>query len=330
MNILVTGASGSIGQRLVCELHCSGHSVVASSRSKIEIPGVCYKPSPELGPSADWSACLTGIDAVVHLAGCAQVEAKGGLVDYHRINSDGTTALARQAGKSGVKQFIFMSSAHAVAAESHSRITAQTLPKPDSAYGQSKLAAEAGLRTALVNTSCSWTVLRPPAVYGPANAANIDKLLKLVRSGIPLPLASVRNRRSFVYLGNLVDAVIACLDKPEAFGKIYFPSDCNDVSTPELIRAIECASADIEQRAWSVDHKKPIEARRAPHAMRHSTRLIPFPESLLKAAGRLPGLGAIRKLTSSLYVDGEQLWHDLGWKPPFTMAKGLRLTLAGH
>jgi len=57
-------------------------------------------------------------------------------------------------------------------------------------------------------------------------------------------------------------------------------------------------------------------------------RLFPFPPSLLKAAGRLPGLSALRKLTSSLYADSEPLRCDLGWTPPFTMEEGLRRTLA--
>jgi len=87
------------------------------------------------------------------------------------------------------------------------------------------------MQKALSNTACAWTILRPPLVYGKGNKANFGLLLKLVKSGIPLPLASVRNRRSFVYVENLVDVIIACLGNPKAFGKTYLPSTGAGVRT---------------------------------------------------------------------------------------------------
>jgi nucleoside-diphosphate-sugar epimerase len=283
--------------------------------------------SPELGPRAGWAAALAGIDAVVHLAGLAAVDGPSNSGDlegeYRKVNVEGTRALAKQAAKAGVKHFVFMSSLHAVAAGSDVRISEETEPHPTSAYGRSKLDAEKAIQEELRTSGCAWTILRPPLVYGPGNQANFGLLLKLVKTGIPLPLASVRNRRSFIYVENLVDLISKCLGNPKAFGKVYLPSDGDDLSTAELIEKI--ARAETRNLSRRQAKAKPecsgggCAARRA--------RLFPFPESILKALGRLPGLGALRKLTSSLYVDSEPIRRDLGWSPPFTMEEGLRRTL---
>lgn len=340
MKVLVTGASGFVGGYAVRALRDAGHKVTACSRSRVEMPGIFYAPAPELGPGADWAAALTSIDAIVHLAGRAAVDGSGKAVvedEYRTVNVEATRALAKQAAKAGVKHFVLMSSLHAVAADSDERLSEQTEPHPVSAYGRSKLAAEKAIQEELRTSGCAWTILRPPLVYGFGNQANFGLLLKLVKTRVPLPLASVRNRRNFIYVENLVDLIATCLGNPQAFGKIYLPSDGEDVSTPELIRAIARANAGVEQGAWSRERGgqgggsgRGRETRHTPHATRHSARLFHFPPSLLQAAGRLPGLGALRKLTSSLYVDSEPLRRDLGWTPPFTMDEGLRRTLASR
>ena len=339
MKILVTGASGFIGNFLLAALRDGAHEVRAASRSRVEQRGIDYVSAPELGPDADWSRALNGVDVVIHLAGRAHVPSKNADAEteevYFRINAEGTRALAEQAAAVGVKHFVFLSSCHAVAAESEVQITEKTQPNPVTAYGRSKLEAERAIREALSNTACAWTILRPPLVYGKGNKANFGLLLKLVKSGIPLPLASVRNCRSFIYVENLVDVIVACLGNPKAFGKTYLPSDGEDVSTPELIRKIAKANQSFQcsEFSGSVSDKN---IRHSSLATRHSilatpraARLFPFPESILKALGCLPGLGALRKLTSSLYVDSEPIRSDLDWSPRFTMDEGLVKTLGG-
>lgn len=368
MIFLVTGASGFIGNFLLAALRDAGHEVRAASRSRVEKQGIDYVSAPELGPDADWSCALLGVDVVVHLAGRAHVPSKNADAEteelYFHINTEGTRALAEQAAAVGVKHFIFLSSCHAVAAQSGEILSAETTPCPISAYGRSKLEAERATRKALLNTACAWTILRPPLVYGKGNKANFGLLLKLVKSGIPLPLASVCNRRSFIYVENLVDVIVACLGNPKAFGKTYLPSDGEDVSTPELIRKIAKANESFRcsapRRLGAVGRELTTEDTENTEVLHHvyndhetcclgdanrensrslpatsnpllatpcKARLFPFPESILKALARLPGLGALRKLTSSLYVDSKPLREDLGWSPRFTMEEGLQRTL---
>jgi nucleoside-diphosphate-sugar epimerase len=339
MKILVTEASGFIGNFLLAALRDAGHEVRAASRSRVEQRVIDYVSAPELGPDADWSCALLGVDVVVHLAGRAHVPSKNADAEtkeiYFRINTQGTRALAEQAAAAGVKHFVFLSSCHAVAAESGEILSAETTPHPNSAYGRSKLEAERAAREALLNTACAWTILRPPLVYGKGNKVNFGLLLKLVKSSIPLPLASVCNRRSFIYVENLVDVIVACLGNPKAFGKTYLPSDGEDVSTPELIRKIAKANQSFQCSGFSGSAPNGKRSLTPPAtsnpllATPCKARLFPFPESILKALGRLPGLGALRKLTSSLYVDSEPLREDLGWSPRFTIDDGLIKTLGG-
>ena len=140
-------------------------------------------------------------------------------------------------------------------------------------------------------------------VYGPGVKANFLNMMKIISRGIPLPLASITNKRSLIYVGNLVDALATCAVHPNAAGKTYLVSDGEDVSTPELIR-------------------------RTASALGVSARLFPTPVSLMKLVGKLTGKsGAVNRLAGSLTVDSSKIRQELGWVPPFTMEEGLRETV---
>ena len=338
--VFVTGATGFIGTVLVSRLMAGPMQIAAAVRSKSMLPCPTVQVG-DISAETDWTSALRGTDAVVHLAAYAHVTSQR-KVDHSllkKTNVDGAANLARQAAQAGVRHFIFLSSIGAIADSSHHPLTADSPCRPTTAYGASKLEAENAIKREARKNGMQWTIIRPPLVYGPGNPGNMRRFLKLVQTGLPLPLASVRNRRSFIYVENLVDLIATCLGNPKAFGKTFLPNDGEDVSTPELIRAIARASASVEEdRRGKIGngsatrhafgrHSDPSAAQPTVHATRHSARLFPFPESVLKAMGRLPGLSALRKLTSSLCVDSAPIRRELGWNPPFTMEEGLRRTL---
>jgi nucleoside-diphosphate-sugar epimerase len=329
LRLLITGVSGFIGKHLLADLLKQGFDIRAAVRSHSDLPCPTFVVG-KIDGTTNWSDAISGCDAVIHLAAYAHVTspAKIDKARLHETNVEGTARLAQEAAKAGVKHFIFISSIGAMADSSNKVLCANAPCKPATLYGKSKLLAEKELKCIAGKHGMQWTIIRPPLVYGPGNPGNMQRLLKLIRSGIPLPLASVCNRRSFIYVENLVDVIVACLGNPKAFGRTYLPSDGEDVSTPELIRKIAKANLSFQFSEFS----GPVSGKNTRHsslATRHSARLFPFPESILKALGRLPGLGALCKLTSSLYVDSKPPREDLGWSPRFTIDVGLVKTLGG-
>jgi nucleoside-diphosphate-sugar epimerase len=148
--------------------------------------------------------------------------------------------------------------------------------------------------------------LRPPLVYGPGVKGNFARLLDLVRSGVPLPLAAVNNRRSFIGLDNLVDLLIRCVDHPKAAGQTLLISDGQDLSTPELLRMIA-------------------------NAMGRPARLFPMPVPLLRLAGRVVGrLNEVDRLVGSLRVDSSATRELLGWIPPVSVEEGVGRMVRGY
>jgi len=295
LKVVVTGASGFIGSHLLPLLAARGDEVVAASRTPVAFPDVAWRPSPDLGPSSDWSRVLQGADVVVHLAGRAHVRhgSVGEESLCRRINTEGTRRLARQAAEAGVQHFVFLSSSHAVAAESREVLSRNSVPRPASAYGQSKLAAEQALQEELGSSACGWIILRPPLVYGRGNRANFARIVGLVRSGWPMPLGGVKNRRSFVGVANLTDFIArACSRSTVLRGKVYYPADDADLSTPELLHLLA-------------------------RSMQCRVHMFALPPLLLRALGRVPGLHPLRTLTASLFVDKSPNEDELDWRAPY-------------
>jgi nucleoside-diphosphate-sugar epimerase len=262
-------------------------------------------PIESIGHDTDWSAALTGIDTVIHLAARVHVmdEASGDpLTSYREVNVAGTENLARQAAAHGVRRLVFLSSVKVHGEATEIPYQEHIHPAPQDPYGVSKLEAETVLHQITAETGLEVVIIRPPLVYGPGVKANFLNLLKIVESGLPLPLASITNARSLVYLGNLIDAIITCTKHPKAAGQTFLVSDCKDVSTPMLIRQVA-------------------------NALGRPVRLFPFPPSLIHLAGNLTGKSmAVDRLLGSLVVDSGKIQQELGWKPPFTMAEGLAVT----
>lgn len=253
-------------------------------------------PVGDLGASPDWSEALEGAGAVVHLAARVHVMKAAGPADhalFRRINVEATVRLATAAAQARVRRMVFVSTAKADA-------------EAADAYSRSKAEAERALQEESRRLGLECVIVRPPLVYGPRVRANFLRLLRLVDAGVPLPLASVANRRSLVFVGNLADALRVCIDHPGAAGQTFAVSDGEDISTPELVRRIA-------------------------RALGRRPRLLPFPVTLLRLAARLGGQEqAIDRLTRDLVVDSSKIRTDLDWAPPYGMEQGLAQTAAWY
>jgi nucleoside-diphosphate-sugar epimerase len=304
MRVLVTGASGFVGRALCAHLREHGLSV----------RGALRRPDPaaadavavgDIGPDTDWRAALDGVDAVAHLA--ARVHrlrdtAGDPLAQYREVNVEGTRRLAQAARDAGVRRLVLLSSIKVNGEGRVQPYRPADPPQPQDAYAVSKLEAEQALAEVAAGTALEWVVLRPPLVYGPGVGANFLGLLRAVARGWPLPLRAIDNRRSLIYVGNLVDALRVCLLAPAAANRLFLVRDGEDVSTPELVR-------------------------RVAQSLGVTPRLVAVPCGLLRAGAWLGGRrAAFDRLAGSLCVDDSALRALLAWQPPFDMREGLAHT----
>ncbi len=307
MRILLTGASGFVGQGLLAALDQAGHQVTACARQLRPDSHYPLLAGPELGPYADWRPLLAGQQVVIHCAGRVHVmreQAARPLEAFRRVNVQGSWRLARQAAAAGVQRFIFLSSikVNGEASQPGQPWQACDRPVPADAYGQSKYEVERLLQRLAADTGMAVTVIRPVLVYGPGVKANFRRLLGWLARGWPLPLGAVDNRRSLLALDNLADLVVRCCSHPAAANQVFLASDGQDLSTPELLRLLG-------------------------EGLGRPARLWPVPLPLLEGAARLLGREAwLERLCGSLQVDIRKTCSLLDWQPPVAATEALQAT----
>lgn len=305
--VLVTGASGLVGEALVFRLLLDDKfQPVATARGATRLHGLCkVVPFDLTGDQA--MPALDNIRVVVHSAARVHVMdevATDALAEFRKVNVEGTLRLARHAAEAGVQRFIFISS---IKVNGESTLpgrpfTADDRPAPVDAYGVSKYEAEEGLKHIALNSGMDVVIIRPPLVYGPGVKANFLSLLRWLSRGVPLPLGAIHNQRSLVSVGNLVDLIVTCLNHPAAANQTFLAGDGEDLSTTELLKRLGGALG-----------KKP--------------RLVPFPSWLLCTLAALVGKQEVAKrICGSLQVDIGKNRKQLGWIPPISMDKALRQT----
>ncbi|MEO5579570.1 MAG: NAD-dependent epimerase/dehydratase family protein, partial [Gemmatimonadaceae bacterium] len=303
--IVVTGANGFIGRHVCESLVASGHSVVGLARGPASIPVVGVKTmfARDVMDGEAIRRSVAGATTIIHLAARVHAAAEGAtdpVSECRRVNVDGTRLLIESAIAAGVPEFVFMSSVKAVASESDEILTADTPPQPSDAYGQSKLEAERLIRALAVRHGMHAPILRLPLVYGPGIKANMLRLFAAVDAGVPLPLGSVKNRRSFAHVANVSAAIASVMAASIAAHETFYVSDGHDLSTPDLMHAI---AASLGRNA----------------------RLIPFPETVLRSAGRFGDLlsriapfnltsDSIAAVVGSLFVDSSKLRDMTGFR----------------
>ena len=315
--IFITGANGFIGKSLCQTLSKLNRSVVGTVRSKnsfLTLPGVKFILVKDNSFQTNLSQTLEDCEYIIHCAGKAHVmNKKDKLDDYNLVNTEFTKNLAIQAAKAGVKRLVFLSSVKvngestdevsdniAVKYQKNKVFTHSHLPKPEGTYSISKFEAEKLLWKVSIKTGLEVTVVRMPLVYGRGAKGNLKRLIKLVKSGLPLPLGRVQNQRSMIGIDNLVNLLIRCIDHPDAAGKTFLVSDGEDLSTPDLINHI---ASSMGRRA----------------------RLFDAPIFLLKIAGYVLGKKKdIDRLIGSLKIDNSYTREVLNWTPPVSVTEGIR------
>jgi nucleoside-diphosphate-sugar epimerase len=305
-HIAVTGSSGFIGRHLVARLLRDGHTVTCLSREPVAIEGVRHKQLANYLDERVLVEAVSGAQVLVHLAARAHVmqeTAASPLLEYRRANHDAALAVAEASASAGVSRLVLVSSIGVHGNESGGQALRETDPKiPKELYAVSKWEAEQALTTLATTRQIELTILRPPLVYGPYVRGNFLRLMKLAHSGIPLPLGSVRNSRSLIFVSNLADAIVECAIDPRAAGQTFLVSDGEDVSTPELVRRLANAAG-------------------------RPARLVPVPRELLTIVARALGKAdEVNRLIGSLQVDCSRIRQTLDWVPPYSMAQGLKAT----
>lgn len=306
--ILITGATGFVGGHLLSCLEGHPYKLRLALRQPPQSPlppGADLIQVGDINALTNWQEALIGVDIVIHLASRAHIlkeTVADPMAAFREVNVEGTHALVQQSIKAGVQHFIFISSIGAMATLSDVGLTETSTCHPDSPYGRSKWQAEQDLVALAQPTEMRWTIFRPTLVYGPRNPGNMERLIKLVDQGFPLPFGLIKNRRSLVYVGNLVEAIVTSLNHPKAFNQTFLISDGRTVSTAELIRAIA-------------------------QTLHRPARLLPIPPILIKLLGILTGkTDAVDRLLGSLAVDSDKIFQTLDWTPPYSMEQGLLKT----
>jgi UDP-glucose 4-epimerase len=296
--IVVTGADGFVGGALVPYLRARGHEVQALARNAA--PGVLAIGN--LTEFSDWARVLQGASIVVHLAARAHVmkeTAPDPDAEFSRINVEATRRLALASRESGVRRLVFLSSigvnGTSTGVEPFREADA---PRPTEPYARSKWAAEQIL-LAVCAHQVELVRIRPPLVIGTGAKGNLERLLRWVRSGLPLPFGAIRNARSFVALEDLCALIELCAGERLAAGQLYLAAHPEPLSTPDLIRAMG-------------------------EGLGRCVRLPKVPVIVLRALAKAAGINAFERLSGSLVVDTQHAREHLGWRCTTDLREAVR------
>jgi UDP-glucose 4-epimerase len=296
MLLALTGATGFIGQHMLRELPKRGYRIRVLLRRPASLPdGTASAVIGDLARPQNMSAALEGVDAVIHSAGLAHAMSGIPEDDYRVLNTEATIGLARAARRAGAKRFVFLSSIRAQCGPTAEMVLTEAVePRPTDAYGMSKLSAERGL----ADLDLDWVALRAVLVYGRGVKGNMAQLMRLARSPIPLPVASLKARRSLLALENLSTAIEAVLAVPGPLRRVLIVADPQPLTVAEMIAAMR---GGLGRRA----------------------NVFPLPPRLLEILLRAAGQGEIYcRISDSLVADPSVL-IGLGWAPPVTTPVGL-------
>lgn len=309
MKVLVTGATGFIGSALVKTL---------LKQPEMFVVAACREPGPEhhpklkwvrvgeLGATTNWSDALEGVNVVIHCAAANSVEGKSATERAQRlleINATGTERLAGEAAAQGVSRFLYFSTIK-VHGETGGPFTEISPHNPVSPYAKSKSAAESKLTKICRETGMEYVIIRPPLVYGPEVKGNFRMLMQWANSGVPILINRIQNKRSMIYLNNMVQFTELAMQHPAAANQSFLVSDGTDLSTAQILIGLR-----------ELYGRRPLRWG--------------LPEVAFQLATVLPGLkNVVNRIASSLTLDSSKAGKILGWEPAVAGLKGFEETLA--
>ncbi|WP_104483754.1 NAD-dependent epimerase/dehydratase family protein [Acinetobacter indicus] len=300
MKLLITGATGFVGAALTEQMK-ELYDITALVRSQSNI--IPSNTQQLIANNIFEAEFPNDIDIIIHLAGRAHIlndQTIDPLVEFRKVNVEGTLQLARQALDKKVKRFIFMSSIGVNGAVTLQQpFTEDAAPQPHADYAVSKLEAEQALKKLFAGSDTELVIIRPPLVYAAHAPGNFARLLKLVASNLPLPFAGTNNKRSFVALENLVDFIQTCIEHPNAANQTFLVADQTSISTRELVQYLK-------------------------QGMGKPARFIYIPQPLMKLGAACIGKSKLyEQLFESLEVDTTKAQKLLGWTAPLSTQQAM-------
>jgi UDP-glucose 4-epimerase len=303
--ILLTGCTGFIGNALSNQLFDSGVEFITLSKSiSHNVNNGVTHHKLDLNDSCDWNSVLSGVQTIVHAAGKAHSAINSTTKhEFIETNLTSTLRFARQAASSGVQRFVYLSTLNINGISSDHPVSEIDPAAPTDLAAELKLEVETALMDINSEIGMEIVIIRCPLVYGVGVKANFLSLLKLSNAGFPLPFGMVSNNRSMVYVENLVNFIVKCINHPAAANQTFLISDNHDLSLSDLIKLIRTSM------------NKPL-------------RLIPVPVFLFRLAGLIfRKKDMVDRLVGDLQVDSNKAMTLLDWKPPYTVEQGIQATV---
>lgn len=233
MNVIITGATGFVGQNLSKYLESENHTVQSLSLRKSWILD-------------------KGSNALIHLAGKAHDTSNtSSEEEYFKINRDLTIKLFKEFLDSECRDFFYFSSVKATADTINGILNEKHHSDPKTPYGKSKLEAENYLLSQKLPENKRLFIIRPCMIHGPGNKGNLNLLYKVVEKGIPWPLAAFNNKRSFLSIENLNFLIGHMLVNKDLPSGIYNFADDKSISTNDLILTINIALGK-KAKLWNI------------------------------------------------------------------------------
>ena len=319
--ILITGATGAVGPRVVHALHRAGCQIRTFS---FDAPASGIFPlnvEVLLGDVTDKTAleaAMQGVDAVVHLAALLHIVNPPPEMreKYEQVNVGGTATVVEAAIKAGVKRVVLFSTIAVYGVSPGSILNEQSSAKPDTFYAQTKLAAEQiVLHAKRKDGQPLGCVLRLGAVYGSRIKGNYERLTQALARHRFIPIGSGLNRRTLVYDKDVAQAAVLAVSHLAAAGRLFNVTDGKFHTLNEIIISI-CAALGRKPPWLSL----PLGA----------SRLIAGAiEKCGCAIGlKLPAIRAmIDKYTEDIAVDGSRIQKELGFVPKYDLKAGWEETI---